>query len=253
MTETVFIEAFGSPSTTLGPGNIDSQAEDLYSVFRARSELMGWYASPRTAERHGTLLWMMNEAELTRDDECRVGYGQVGFEFGIPLTRAIPALVQCFVDSVRRFGRLQLSGLQITAFNLEPTDKSCLGDLVSMTNWFNLRSGTEVDMVIVLDRGMIGEGTVEDVLPMLQRWNTSPFEFLQIVDVFEQHFVTLPSEVPDPCDFSSRGFGLMARLPERTICALSWAVALVADAVRMRNPGARHVTIRVPRIRIALT
>ena len=37
---TLILEAFGqlSPGTNL----IDSEEEDLYSVFRARSELMGW-------------------------------------------------------------------------------------------------------------------------------------------------------------------------------------------------------------------
>ena len=51
MASTLFLEAFGqlSPGTNL----IDSEDEDLYSVFRARSELMSWSSTliPRPAAR----------------------------------------------------------------------------------------------------------------------------------------------------------------------------------------------------------
>ena len=44
---TLILEAFGqlSPGTNL----IDSEEEDLYSVFRARSELMGWSTAHRVS------------------------------------------------------------------------------------------------------------------------------------------------------------------------------------------------------------
>ena len=59
----LFVEAFGqlSPGTNL----IDSEEEDLYSVFRARAELMGWSS---TSDRR-SLLWEMNEAELTVNED----------------------------------------------------------------------------------------------------------------------------------------------------------------------------------------
>ena len=49
----------------------------------------------------------------------------------------LPALIQCFDDALRRFGVVELSGLQVTANFLEPMTRSCTGDLVSMLNWFN--------------------------------------------------------------------------------------------------------------------
>ena len=73
MASTLFLEAFGqlSPGTAL----IDSEEEDLYSVFRARAELMGWTTT--SADRQ--LLWGMNEAELTAgSDASRLGFVQVG-------------------------------------------------------------------------------------------------------------------------------------------------------------------------------
>ena len=67
---TLFLEAFGqlSPGTNL----IDSEEEDLYSVFSARGELMGWST---TLARRRPLLWGMNEAELTSgSDASRIGF-----------------------------------------------------------------------------------------------------------------------------------------------------------------------------------
>ena len=74
---TLFLEAFGqlSPGTNL----IDSEEEDLYSVFRARAELMGW----TTTSAGRQLLWGMNEAELTAgSDASRIGFVQVGLQVG---------------------------------------------------------------------------------------------------------------------------------------------------------------------------
>ena len=87
---------------------------------------MGWYASPITAERDGVLLWMMNEAELTDPEGPRIGYAQVGLESGVPLSRAMPALIQCFVDSVRRFGPLERSSVSLTLFGVL-AHFNCLG------------------------------------------------------------------------------------------------------------------------------
>ena len=87
---TLFLEAFGqlSPGTNL----IDAEEEDLYSVFRARAELMGWST---TTNRRRPMLWDMNEAELTVGVEAsRIGWVQVGLNVGdLEPTRAPPAPV----------------------------------------------------------------------------------------------------------------------------------------------------------------
>ena len=154
---TLSLEAFGqlSPGTNL----IDSEEEDLYSVFRARAELMGW----STTSSHGrSLLWNMEEAELTAGiDVSRIGLVQVGLEVGdveqyrVPPTPvpgwaalgvrqrpgepsvALTALVQCFDDALRRFGDVELSGIQVTASGLAPSTRSSAGGyLSSVGNWF---------------------------------------------------------------------------------------------------------------------
>ncbi len=89
MSSLLFVEAFGQ--LTPGTGLIDSEEEDLYSVFRARAELMGWSS---TSDRR-SLLWEMNEAELTvNEDSSRIGFVQVGLNVGaIERTEVPPARV----------------------------------------------------------------------------------------------------------------------------------------------------------------
>ena len=157
---TLIVEAFGQLS--LGTNLIDSEEEDLYSVFRARSELMCW-SSTSLPRSHRPLLWGMEEAELTaRADASQIGFVQVGLDVGdfepnpnwtpstspgwasLPVRRrptepamAIPPLVQCFDDSLRRFGDVELSALQVTARYLDPSARCRAGDLISGLNWFN--------------------------------------------------------------------------------------------------------------------
>ena len=89
---TLFLEAFGqlSPGTNL----IDAEEEDLYSVFRARAELMGWSSTTIPRPRR-PMFWDMNEAELTAGtDASRIGWVQVGLDVGdLEPTRVPPAPV----------------------------------------------------------------------------------------------------------------------------------------------------------------
>ena len=112
---TVFVEAFGRRSTTSDAnGLINSEEEDLYSVFRARSELMSWYGADRATQR--PIAWHMHEAAITADADkpgpgtLRIAYAQVGLEpHPAEIVLRLPALIQCFHDAVRRFGDVDLS------------------------------------------------------------------------------------------------------------------------------------------------
>lgn len=59
MTPTLLLEAFGQLASDMAA--IGTKEEDLYSVFRARAELMGWSST----DPHPTRLWGLEEAELT--------------------------------------------------------------------------------------------------------------------------------------------------------------------------------------------
>ena len=76
MSSLLFVEAFGQLRRAVNSeGIVSEDEEDLYSVFRARSELMGWSAN--SAGRPP--LWDINEAELTTGiDAYRIGDVQVG-------------------------------------------------------------------------------------------------------------------------------------------------------------------------------
>ena len=111
----------------------------------------------------------MNEADLTAGTgESRIGWVQVGLgevvEPGnlelptpvqgytsLPVLRrsaveppmVLPAPVQCFDDALRRFGAVEMAGLQVTESHLMPSTRSCLGDLVGVLNWFNTTQKAE--------------------------------------------------------------------------------------------------------------
>ena len=268
---TLFLEAFGqlSPGTNL----IDSEEEDLYSVFRARAELMGW----TTTSAGRQLLWGMNEAELTAgSDASRIGFVQVGLQVGElerievppppspgfhyatlgvrqrPLEPAmvLPPLVQCFDDALRRFGAVELVGLQVTASHLEPSTRSCLGNLVSVLNWFNTTQKARADAIIAFDQELLGGQTEAELLAYLQRWNTGSFEFGPVAAVPEQHSVKGPVEMPWTVVSPARsGLGVSVTLPEWTASAMGWVLANVIDAARASAPDVRNFAVRVTRVR----
>ena len=127
---TIFVEAFGRFLT--GGGREGCEEEDLYSVFRARSVLMGWYATPRGLANRSSGLWQMHEADLEADlagDSPRVGSAQVGLATGVSIVVALPALIECLDDSLRRFGAYESSGYQVTTGGLTPGAEAGAGVL----------------------------------------------------------------------------------------------------------------------------
>ena len=152
MAATLFLEGFGQLT---GPATIDSREEDLYSIFSARAELMCW----GTTSNARPLLWSMEEAEITADtDPCRIGWVQVGLGIGpveLPeiLANSAPGwvglptlqrstdpvlvlapLVQCFSDALRRFGDVELHGIQVTTNGTDVAAQSYPSYLVSVLN-----------------------------------------------------------------------------------------------------------------------
>ena len=281
---TLFLEGFGqlSPDTYL----IDSEEEDLYSVFLAHATLMGWCD---TSTRRGPLLWGMEEAELTAGtDATRIGFVQVGLKPGVvgvlepgsdpsaprpspagrggwtgyaklPTPRSadavdpaivLPPLIQCFDDALRRFGVIELSGLQVTASSLEPSTRSCIGDLVSGLNWFNTTPKERTDALIAVDNELLGGHTEAELFARLQRRNNGSFEFGPVVDVPEQYSIKAGAEYPIlSISPAHSGLGLSVTLPEWTASAAGWVLATVIDAARTIAPDVRNFAVRITRVR----
>ena len=124
MSQILFLEAFGQLSRDTSLAGIVSGAEEFYSVFNTRAELMSWATT--AVQRRRVDLWEMNEADFTAGTgESRIGWVQVGLgevvEPGtlelptpvqgytsLPVLRrsafeppmVLPALVQCFDDAI---------------------------------------------------------------------------------------------------------------------------------------------------------
>ena len=159
---------------------------------------MSW-STTAVPRPNGPLIWGMEEAELTAGtDASRIGFVQVGLDVGVvsvlePGTElseppsvtgggwygyapgempssasavdpafVLPALVQCFYDALRRFGVVDLSGLQLTASHLDPSTQSRAGNLVSALNWFNTTLKGRADALIAFDQELLGGHTAAE-------------------------------------------------------------------------------------------
>ena len=269
----LFVEAFGQMA---GEPDIDAPEEDLYSVFRDRSILMGWYSE--TSDQYpvslAPMLWAMEEAEMTADtDTRRIGWVQVGISVGelerakpspgpvqgfayapLPVHRrdiepsvVLPALIQCFVDALHRFGIVELSGIQVSARSLEPKAQPYSRSLNSGRSWFNTNLKGRADALIAFDEEFLGEHTEAELLAGLQRKYTGTFQFGPVVIVPEQYSIKAGDEYAIRC-ISPAGFGISVAMPEWTPNAVGWALGSVIDSARIINPDARNFTVRLTRI-----
>ena len=168
----LLVEALGSMASK---GTIDTEEEDLYSVFHGRAELMGWLTHPNS--RYSVqALWAMHEAELT-DDSLRVGFGQVGLDPTRVVPSVLPAVLQCLSDSVRRFGAT-VSGFQVTTGEqISLSDDECSWYLVGVLSWFQLDVRERVRAVVHFDQGLLGDYDVSTLAARLEQGNNGVFEF----------------------------------------------------------------------------
>ena len=275
----LFVEAFGQLFRGANlEGMILEDEEDLYSVFRARAELMGW--STTSARR--PLLWGMNDAELTAgNDSSRIGWVQVGPEVGdseatrVPAASArvpsapvlgrgyttlgvrqradepavlLPPLIQCLDDALGRFGVVELYGLQVTA-NFLRRSTGPYGDLGDALNWFNTTLKGRADALIAFDQELLGGHTEAELVASLQRMNTGSFEFGPVVAVPEQHSVKAGVEAPlRSVSPAQSGLGVSVTLPEWTASAAAWALAIVIDTAHASAPDVSNFAVRVVRV-----
>ena len=280
----IFVEAFGQLFRDANlAGIVSDEEEDLYSVFNARSELMGWST---TSARIRPLLWGMNEAEVTAGiDADRIGFVQVGPDVDdvqptaalpapspppspvqghgyyayapsgvsrreVDPVALLPALILCFDDALRRFGVVELSGIQVTANFLKPRAQSYTSRLVSGLNWFNTTLKGQADAIIAFDQDLLGSHTEAELAAGLLRRNTGSFEFGPLAVVPEQFSVKGPFEDPfRVISPAQSGLGLSASLPEWTASAAAWALSMVIDAARDIAPDVSNFAVRITRVR----
>lgn len=222
----------------------------LHRVFEARAELMGWstYSQPPPHPP----LWNMFEAGLTGrgTNASMIGWVYVGLANPIDLSKmtpemveprtgagwanvrmpagyneatvglylALPPLVQCFDDALRRIGAVEVSGFQITCYgaDLRPSGRSSVGPPVSGASWFDIPLQAGAVALIAFDSGFLGGHTEAELVAGIQRRYTGAFEFGPPVAVPEQNKVRVPGVTPWPDTplepLRSRPIGQAARM-----------------------------------------
>ncbi len=272
-------EAFGRLSSHQDRA-VDVLGEDLYSIFLARSQLMGWSTIGSSASPgEVSPLWDMNEAELTEEEGgCRIGFAQVGLDVGSrssvvepqeqgpagdpsglraapfpgvpnePSTDpvlAIPPLIQCLDDSLRWFGEVEVTAVQVTAFDIAPRQRSYLHRLVSELNWFNIEAALEHPQALATVATEQWNATKEArVVAAIRQTNTGPFEI--------GARIRAPAECVAGPEFvglqwGRTSTGLDISMPLWSAGAVGWVIARLFEAVLAREPAPQHLSVRVTR------
>ena len=205
----------------------------------------------------------------------RIGYAQVGLNVGpvepvepppaprsgysysaLPYRRrstdpvlVLPPLVQCFYDSLSRFGDIEVSAFQITASYLEPGMEDRLGYLVSTLNWFNANPKSGAEAIVAFDQDMLGGNDVSELVSNLQQRNAGSFKFRSVVDAPERCLINVPAETPWMGRRYARSeLGVSVAMPEWTPSAAGWVLASVVDAARAIEPDVSDFVVRVTRV-----
>lgn len=252
----LFLEAFGQLSRNTDRKGSFAGEEDFYIVFNARASLMGWSTTPgKSSSAHiarprvRQVLWWMNEAELSAGNGAsRIGWVQVGLEVGVEPALALPALIQCFDDALRRFGVVELTCLQVTASHLQAGKESSAWDLVSGIDWFNMAQGERTEAIIAFDNGLLQGRSESEFVASLQRTYGNSFEFGAPVPVLPQHSIKAPVEAPLDVDLSPARFGVSVGLPEWSASSAAWALAVVIDTARAGGSATRNFAVRLTRV-----
>ena len=259
----------------------------LHRVFDARAELMGWSTMSSASSQRN--LWDMYEAGLTADgtDPSLIGWVYVGLanptdlnavddvvipegtpdrtgytgwatigmppEYGeatVGLSSALPPLVQCFDDVLRRIGATEVSGFQVTCYGAHLGPRSRFpGHLTSGLSWFDASEQAGPSALVTFDQGFLGGHSAVELASNVRRRNTGAFEFGDVVSVPEPHKVRMPVDTPYPSiSVEPSGHGVSAMLPEWTASAAGWTLATVVDVARVMAPETENFAVRIAQV-----
>ncbi len=193
----------------------------------------------------------MNDAALPPGDAAScIGYVQVGLNAGIDPVWALPALVQCGVDALGRFGQeVTLTGLEVVIHDLvlAPAGDEEFEGLCRVQNWFHVADPSWPQVHIAMDQALLAQ----DKLPLLADWllRYGRFEPEMGGLTCETSVVTLPpahrirGKVPHQV-LTPAAQGLALRLPAWTASAAVWALAVLFAVVREEFTPLRRVQAR---------
>ena len=282
------IEAFGihAPPVLIdsereGERRQQAPAALLFDTFEARAEMMEWSSTSRSSR--GRNLWNLYEGSLV-DDPAVIGWvygeladppylesapvpevmpkeGSLGGPVGLSrppsglnasagLSVALPPLVQCFDDALRRIGAVDVSGMQLTCY--QATGEPVVGPashLISSVGWFDASRQARADAVIAFDEGFLGGNSPDALADQVRGTRTGGFDFGQTVVVPYRHKVRVPVSTPLPeVSVEPAGSGLAVSLPEWSGSAIGWTLATVINVARAIAPDAASFAVRIARV-----
>ena len=224
----------------------------LHRAFEARADLLGWSS-----------LWNLYEAGLVSNgaDPSMIGWVYVGLASGtdlsdlepgpldpdaagwatfttpvgddtttVTLSVALPPLIQCLDDALRRIGAIQMSGFQLTCYGKQPGEHGRNSHLNLERDWFDLSELVGADALITFDRGFLRAGHSAEMMDHIRRRRTGTFCFGQVVTAPEPYQIRVSADMPKPdVIFEPSDSGLSVKLPEWSPSAAAWALAMVID------------------------
>lgn len=241
----LLLEAFGRLSSGDGQPAHASEEWDLYGAFSMRSEMMRWSATSE-ARRGGRPLWSMHEAELCEDPgDPRIGWAQVGIAPGTAPGAVVPAMIQCLDDSLHRFGVVEMSGLQVTASHLQPSDDDLARDSAMWIGWFNMQPGDGASAVVSTDERLIGRRSESEWLASLGRMGERPFTFESVVPVSGEQAIQVAANSPTGATLSPAHHGVTVRLPEWSPASAGWVLAFVIETALSDTSATSDFAVRL--------
>lgn len=216
---TLFLAVFSRiPMLAMEP-DVGRTEGGLWSVFRARGEMMGRSDAPPGGVE---ALWSTHEAELTTGTRgSRLGWAQVGIEAKADLVTVLPALLQCLEDALGRFGARDWIAMRLTASDVPPRSTPAAASLASWLAWFSASAGLAVETVVATADGPFRGRSEPEVIERLQDLDSPLFQVGPLVSVPDEHRVEVAAEAPVTASLVPSDRGITVRLPE-------WSPAAVA-------------------------
>lgn len=279
MSGQLYVEAFGKlekDDDLVARISQDGREESFLGVFEDQAKILGWSTGwSNEIDGRPEPLWEVHEAELTSSghSDDRIGFINVGVGFG-PLVSSeptppppggkhytklgwhrqswnpalvLPALIQCFYDSLSRLGKVELTGIQLFGIGFDPgADR-----FRSTPSWFNISPAEESNAVIAFDKGLFG-GRVEPAEHLIG--TSGPFRLGPMVNLPEEYSLRrIGAQWPFMMSVSPLEKGLTATLPEWSPVAIGYMLGNIINRAAKIDRTPENFVIRITRMPLALS
>ncbi|MBN9493328.1 hypothetical protein J0H33_08285 [bacterium] len=251
MLGTLVLEGFGDFSPHVNLADEASAEGALWSVFMQGGDLMcwSWSFSHSDADPSDAGLWWLEEAELTMGERSRIGFAQVGVEQDVHVAPLLVPLCQCFYESLRRLGEVDLRALQFNARNLLPDRRPDDRPYIPQSGWFRMSQGPRTNAFIAFDDGFLQGKSEDEFVQAVREWSgIGVFEFGPLAPALPEHAIEDHIPWPPETALSPAQVGLPVGMPEWTPSSAAYALAWVIEVARRDGLAAPNSAIRITRL-----